>query len=480
MPKSKLVDLSAEGERSNEFVLLLRARTDGRRATWACRLWVPPNQRSNVRNPYVLTSLDTLDQVVARQKAYRWRREYEARKNPASVVPLFKDVAADWINSLRASREAAKNLGQRALSRDQFNRWKSVTRRYLIPYFGLLPINDIPAKNCLAYGEWRRDFYVSGPGGSETHIEYQRGGVTVRSPVRKTVRPARSTISKDVEAFNKIVAFAQAKHPMLPWGARPLLEKATLGSREPAPRQRFTRQQVQLIFKKSKEWIEHETSSAQKRFDRAVLAGLIQFLWLTGARTSEAIVLKVGDVIADAAEAEYEIPDGDEVGSADTRTYYSASDFKVRFPGIKRVSHKRIAIPRLEFEKFYCGHGGALKSRFLPDDEYADLEGLPPSLPLFPTWDGERLSDVGKRHDRLLDFSVSKKFPNGLRKIDSTTMSLSCWRHTYASEMIEAFAREKHPNMVAFLARNMGTSQAMIERYYGHLLPEFAKDGLRI
>jgi hypothetical protein len=61
-----------------------------------------------------------------------------------------------------------------------------------------------------------------------------------------------------------------------------------------------------------------------------------------------------------------------------------------------------------------------------------------------------------------------------LLHINGKKMSLSSWRHTYASEMIEALARSRRPNMIRFLASNMGTSEAMIEQHYGQILPTFA------
>lgn len=484
MAKPSLIDLSGEGERHNQFVLLFRKREDGRRSTWVCRLWVPPSDRVSPRNPYVVGSLDTTDRNVARSKAYRWRRAYEARRNPGLLAPTFRAVAEAWITNLGLQRVQAATFGEKPLGMDQYRRWKSVTRRYLVPYFGETLVNRITPKITGTYGEWRRNFYVSGPGAREEHVEYERNGRSIKTVVKKSAKPARSTVSKDVEAFNKIIAFAQAEHPDLDWTSNPRLEKATSGTREASPRQRFTPHQVKHLFKKASDYITYKANSEKRRFNRAVLSGIIEFLWLTGARTSEALVLTVGDVIANIAEAEYEIPHRGPLSRSgledNGETYMSALDFKVSFPGIKRVSHKRIAVPRVEFEAWYASHAGVLKYRFLPQNEECDFEGLPPDLPLFPTWDGERCTDIGHRHEQLLNFATSRKYPNGLRLVNGATMSLSCWRHTYASEMIEAFARTKQPNMVSFLARNMGTSEAMITKYYGHLLPEFAKEELRI
>lgn len=478
------VDLSAEHDVPNQFVLVFRERADRRRPTWCCRLWLPIQERKNPRNPYVLISLDTTDLNVARQKAYQWRREYDARRSPHADVPSFKDVAEAWIAHVEAQRAAAAEYGEKVPGIDQYRKGKSVTNRYLIPYFGAYPVNAIPPAVCNAYGGWRQAYYVTGPGKTNNEITYERGGTTIKSRAKASANPGRSTVAKDVEAFNKIITYAQTNYTMLDWSIEPRMKRPTAGAREPSPRSRFSRSHVRLIFKRADEWITYRTDDEQKRFDRAVLFGLISFLWLTGARTSEALVLKVGDIITSVAEDEYSIPTRgvlggeDEENDVDSNTF-SAMDFGVSFPGIKRVSHERVAVPRTEFEAFYCSHGAVLKHRFRPEDQEPDLDGLPPDLPLFPNWDGGRAKDIGNRHASLLDFTTSKRFPSGLRVVDGKNMSLSCWRHTYASEMIEDFVKERKPNMVYWLARNMGTSEEMIEKYYGRLLPAFAKDELR-
>ncbi|WP_158764637.1 hypothetical protein [Terricaulis silvestris] len=107
------------------------------------------------------------------------------------------------------------------------------------------------------------------------------------------------------------------------------------------------------------------------------------------------------------------------------------------------------------------------------------FKGLPKDMPLFPAYDGGRFS-IGKQHDNLLNDCIDDACPKGLLYVDGRRMSLSSWRHTYASEMIEAFAQSRTPNMVTILARNMGTTEKMIDQYYGHLLPSFAKERLRI
>lgn len=153
-------------------------------------------------------------------------------------------------------------------------------------------------------------------------------------------------------------------------------------------------------------------------------------------------------------------------------------EFEVNFPAIKHVSHARLAVPRIEVEDWFLWHVDILQSRFPRPTK--NLRDLDQRLPLFPDWNGKRLTTVDDNHDSLLAACKNANTPDGLLHINGKKMSLSSWRHTYATEMIEAFARNRKPNMISFLAKNMGTSEDMIEEHYGHLIPTFAKDELRI
>ncbi|QGZ93637.1 Site-specific recombinase XerD [Terricaulis silvestris] len=192
----------------------------------------------------------------------------------------------------------AESLGERPLGIDQFRRLRSVTKRYLIPYFGRYPIDRITRRETIGYAPWRKMYYSNGPGVAETSISYQRNGKVVARPPRKSAAPARSTVAKDVEAFNKIIAFAQAQHQELDWSVVPRLEGVTKGARLPRPRARFKPDQVKLIFQTA---IDRAGDPKIDRrptacYARDITLSLIRFLWTTGARPTEALALRVGDL----------------------------------------------------------------------------------------------------------------------------------------------------------------------------------------
>jgi integrase len=494
-PKARLIDLSREGENTNHFVLAFRARTDGRNSTWVCRLRIEKGDRPSPRWPYLTKSLHTTDVAIARERAFAWRRDRDMAQAhaEASKIPTFRVVSEGWLAQVERERAMAIELNEKSLGDDQYRRWRTVTRRYLQTYFGDLPINGISSKRTDAYGLWRRSYYTSGPGLLEQSIIYERGGRVVKRAPRKSTQPARSTVAKDAEVFNKIIAYALKEYDELEWLGKPALGGVTVGARPPARRERFQHDQVKLILKVAQQ--RAYTDSLKKRprhaYARAILLSLIRFLWATGARTSEALVLKIGDIENTRASPQARVPaigrlhwtfKGDwtapDMDHPDVDWVNPMYEYEVVFPAIKHVSHARRHVPRIEFEDWFRWHGEVLASRF--PTRKKGLEGFDPSLPLFPDWNGKRLSVVDDNHDSLLEACKTKKWPDGLSHINNRKMSLSSWRHTYASEMIEAFARSKKPNMIRFLAENMGTSEEMIQEYYGHLIPSFARDELRI
>ncbi len=491
-PRVTLIDLSREGEAEHHFVLSYRERDDGRRSTWVCRLLLPKGERSSGW-PYLTRSLQTTDATVARERAFAWRRQQDAMEaaQRTALIPTFQSVSEAWLEHIETERTLALELGEKALGIDQFRRYRTSVRRYLQPFFGALPINGISKKKTDGYGEWRRSFYTRGPGKEESEIAYRRGDKTVARPTRKTTQPARSTVVKDAEVFNKIIVYAISVHDDLEWLGKPSLEGVAVGSRPPARRPRFEHDHVRAVLKFAQQ--RAFTDKLKKRpghaYARQILLSLVRFLWCTGARTSEALVLRIGDIKVANATADARIPaigrlhptfKGDwtapDLDHPDVDWANAMFEYEIHFPAIKHVSHERNATPRQEFEDWYMWHGKILGSRFGADW----LHKIDSDLLLFPDWNGKRLTTVDDNHDSLLESCKTKKWPDGLLHINGKKMSLSSWRHTYASEMIEAFAKSKRPNMIRFLASNMGTSEAMIEQHYGQILPAFAKDELRI
>lgn len=507
------VDLSDKGEPKNTFILRFRVRDDGRDSTWVSRLRISEDERvarNGKGSPYVVKSYRTTDLTEAMKQAVQWRQGWgpgNSKKARLANVPTFAQAADRWLNFERLKAAQVRGAGKRSRSETTLSRWDTCVRRYLKPIFGQLPVNAITRDDGERWGSWRQRYYVDGPGKDEIEndVEYIRGGKKVKRPAQANPKLPRNTLAKDADAFNKVLAFSRSEYPHLRWAEQISLLDVGVATEEAEARDPFDRSQRSHIF---------EAASARAHgvdferyddppFNREVLYNLVRFLWCTGLRIAEVKRLRVKHVLImavpdqepifvpneDATTLGYEgvvdefsqemlkdDPDADEYG------------FKYQFniDWVKRKSHRRKVVPRLGIYGVMQRHLGHLERHFansvgdrpLPvtsHDDMADLlSSLPANLPLFPDERGREFGTMGKMHNRLLD-KVRGDFEHGLRVIDGRTMSLSCWRHTYATELLGYFITRQNPNLVHWLAKNMGTSPSMIHKHYGHILMKAAE-----
>lgn len=519
MKKVREVDLSDRGESKNTFILKFRTRKDGRTSTWVGRLRLPEKDRVARKgngNPYVTVSLGTVDQAEAMKKAIDWRRNWgpgNRKKAMLANTPTFGDAADRWLEHENAKAMRVRASGQRARSRAQIRRWDTSVRRYLKPVFGDLPVNEIALDDAQRWASWRQRYYVDGPGAEEIEngIEYERNGKSIKRPAQARAKIRRSTIGKDADAFSKVISFARSEYPHLIWSQPVSLLKVAKETDETEPRLRFSRAQRGHVFENASvraHGINFETYE-DPPFNREVLYNLVRFLWCTGLRVSEAKLLKVKHVlvIPTLPETPMFVPTDNVVsfgydGSVDEFSQEMAQaepsvdqyEFKYKFAvdWVKRKIHRRKVTPRLGIYNVMQRHLDHLDNNLgtlddvdwtypttSSDEIVRRLSSLPAELPLFPNADGGTFDTMDRMHNRLLE-SVRGDFPDGLRVIDGQTMSLSCWRHTYASELLEYYMKQSNPNLVNWLAGNMGTSPAMIHKHYGHILAEAAEKDLMV
>jgi integrase len=249
------------------------------------------------------------------------------------------------------------------------------------------------------------------------------------------------------------------------------------------------------------------------QFNREMLYNLVRFLWCTGLRVAEVKRLKVKHVVlnptkrgkviyapkADVTTLGYLLEDVNEAMVESVSQAIAMKDpdaeqynyqFKFRIDWVKHKRHRRVVTPRLPIYNVMHRHLEQLERMFAAPrrghrriNDHKDvtkiLNALPPELPLFPSESGGPFSTMSRMHDVLL----RNTFCDGRAtsySVDGRKMSLSCWRHTYATDLLNDFIERERPNLVEFLARNMGTSTAMIERHYGHILAQAADSDLMV
>ncbi|GIK48245.1 MAG: hypothetical protein BroJett013_09420 [Alphaproteobacteria bacterium] len=512
----KLIDLSDPGEPKGTFVLRYRVRKDGRNSTWCCRLRLNEKERMARQGRgslYVTAALQGTNKNTAMKQAIEWRRNWgpgNKKRAKLANIPTFAEAADRWLAHEEAKAEQARARGQRARSVDAIRRWRSCLERYLKPVFGDLPANGITLADGARWASWRQRYYVDGPGVLEIEhgVPYFRGGKEIRRPAQPTFTLDPSTISKDADAFVKVLAFARSEYPHLEWSEPISLRRAATGLDQPEPRLRFTREQRSHVFEAASvraHGVEGENIN-DPPFNREVLYNLVRFLWCTGLRVAEVKRLKVSDIIItpcpkgktilvpheDVTTLGFEGPVDEFSQEAVVDDPHATEyDFYYRFrvDWVKHRSHQREVTPRLGSFNVMDRHLRQLERHFGKERHHPYafdrksvtrlIEHLDGDLLLFPDADGNEFKTMGKMHERLLA-AVRGDFPDGLRVIHDQKMSLSCWRHTYASELLEYFLERQKPNLVEYLAKNMGTSPAMIHRHYGRILARAAESELMV
>lgn len=525
----KGVDLSDPGEPKGTFVLQFRVRHDGRDSAWFCRLRLSEKERlarQGSGSRYVTKSLQATNKNAAMKAAIEWRGTWgpgNKKRAQLANVPSFGEAADRWLAHEVKKAARVRAGGQRGRSQTQIRRWETSVRRYLKPVFGELAVNEITLSDAERWASWRQRYYDDGPGRDEitNQIEYVRNGKVIRRPAQAQAKISKSTIAKDADAFSKVISFSRSEYPHLTWGQPVSLRKVAQETDETERRERFYRDQRGHIFEVASvrahgaEFEDHDDPP----FNREVLYNLIRFLWCTGLRVSEVKLLQIRHVIiTPTAEDEPVFVPTTNVtsfgydGTVDEFSQEMAETedvdeyefkYKFRVDWVKRKTHRRDVVPRLGIYNVMQRHLGHLGKHFgtarhadwsdpVPsaDDIQARLRALPHELPLFPSASGGVFKTMDRMHNRVLERTLGVerdqndnlfyKYPDGLRVIDGRKMSLSCWRHTYASELLEYFMKRKNPNLVNWLAHNMGTSPAMIHRHYAHILAQDAEKDLAV
>ena len=487
------IDLELPGEPRNTLVIRLRVRSDGK-PTYQARRFIPMELRRNPRYPYKTTSLKTDNLETAKALAHKWERSIFVsidRKEPLDKI-TFRSIAKSYIDW------ATKRVGH--LDRDGIplanpnavKREETCLRRYLIPYFGDRDIRSITVTDIEQYIDWRRDYYVDGPGAHETEIRFRRGGKTYVRPSAQNPRPARSTINKDAVAYGKVLHHARRLHK-ISVEEIPRIRRKQGRLEETSRRPRFDDAEWDLLVRTAAHrWI--NTRNNYTRHFQHVLWGLIEFLYGTGIRISEAMWLQRKHLsvvpVTDRAQMAWDqIPPFSMVAEfpAERTTYFEMTDgrlneFRIKVahdnPGLKQADHARSVIPISSFSENFAVYLNLLSVNVGLREErmLADFMDLPPDFFLFPGLDGERIQSFRGGFESLLNAAVSPEFPDGLKLKDGKNRTLTSIRHTYASKQIETGATRVS---VGFLADNMGTSTEMIRKHYGQALRELRAEDLQ-
>jgi len=382
----------------------------------------------------VRKSLGTSDPDLARQKAHEiwFEANYRSRNGLKARTTSFTKAAEDFIAMVEREVERGDRPAYHA--RDI----PPVIRRYFIEYFGKKDIDAIAESDITRYLEWRKDYWITGPGKDITEIHYVRSGRSIKRPLGEKRVP---TISRQ---RGELVILRQLFRQAVKWG---YLNNAQVPAvevpraRVPNNRPSFSPEEFRKLEATSLERLSDPSIHEHLRWDRTVLHAQMMIGAFSGMRPTEMKNLNWGDVLGYRSGRKKALKD---------------RDIRLRVRG---KAKSREFVPQeaalLWFDtlwNFWVTHQGK---------DPSDTD------PVLATREGKRLGSTKKGLTELL---ASCDLLFDYRGVRRTSYS---FRHFYISQQLA------HGVDVFALARNTGTSSEMIDKFYGQVTNERMKDHLR-
>ncbi len=258
--------------------------TRDRSPNWYVRVRLPGDGRYRRKS----TNTTVIDD--AKQLATQFYYELVGKKEAGIQLDgkRFADVAQLYCDDL--DRQLA--LGE-ALSK-KVEQYKAVVNRYLVGFFGNKQIDLIANKDITDYTNWRKTYWMEGPGKQVTHITYKRAGKKYKKQVTRTV-PSPGTIRIENIPLRSIFKLAcnngWMKKDRVPEIPDPSMSKAR------DKRAAFTREQYKQLLDAIPDWIEQSKRPKQRHY-RTVMRYWLPVMIGTGMRVGkESSAIKWKDFI---------------------------------------------------------------------------------------------------------------------------------------------------------------------------------------
>jgi integrase len=262
--------------------VLIYQRTDTMSPVWQVRISFPGQ-------PYIRQSLKTRNEAEAIKLATKLYEDLRYRHE--SGLPIrrkrFEEVLDLYLGNLAqevefGTQKAKKLDDQRKMS------------RYCREYFEGRLIDTIKTSDVGKFQDWRRTYWVSGPGSNITEHVYQREGKTVKSKRIYSAIPAASTLNSEAVLLRSIFAYA-VKHDWIADNQVPDIgEKipSAKKARDAKRRPGLDREQVQHLLQVAEKRMYEEKENPRLWHQRLMLWAYTGFLAHTGMRPFEAILVR--------------------------------------------------------------------------------------------------------------------------------------------------------------------------------------------
>ncbi len=372
-------------------------------------------------------------------------KEYERaairNEEGLSVGPArFHKVAQSYVRQLLSEGKSSKRKYGHA------RHAQGCVERYFIPFFKQSSIGAIGPAKIKEYMEWRKSYWITGPGKDIDEEEHVRGESKVRMRFQKIV-PSDATLKREANFLRGVFNHAVDKNyikesdvPKISFGnvqtnRRPALTKEEYKSLEQVAIQRYMdacNSEITAINKKERQ--QQLATKDKLIFERKQMVEFIYIAVQTGMRPGELFNLNWGHIDGlDTAPL-------DEFGDRNIRIFAHGKNKKGNL------------IPAAHTSNAFLQLKEAYKTRFgtYPKDED----------PVFCDAVGNRLVSLNKPLNQLL------KAAGLLHNSAGEKISTYCFRHTYATWQLQ----KSDAVDIYTLAINMRTSVEMIENYYSKLI----------
>ena len=357
---------------------------------------------------------------------------YKVKAGHCVTAPLFAKVCDEYLAWLENEADAGRVVPSKLL--DQ----RRAITNFIKPYFEKKLVDSIQDRDIAAYLQWRRDYWITGPGSKEEQITYQRDGkeVVSKRPVRRGTSERRLNIGNTI--LRQIFEFAREKGYLKKHHIPTIKNKPHKSVQRPD----FSQEELGTLFATYiSEKVLYDAGLTEGRqkgmMDAWELTDLyIHLMSYTGMRPGEAHSLRWCDI------KDFQMEDGTMNVLLNVRGKVGAREF-VPLP------HARTTLKQIRERR----EGWAKKN-----GQTIDPKELVLAKP-----DGTPIKSFHKSFNALLKKAGLEKDNDGNKRSEYSL------RHTYATNRLLFGGVPIHT-----LATNMGTSVAMIEKHYSHLKPQLA------
>ncbi|ACI50337.1 integrase family protein [Gluconacetobacter diazotrophicus PA1 5] len=364
-------------------------------------------------------SLQTADEKEADRKAARIYYEalLRAEQGLEARDKTVRVLADEWI-----AEGVLKAPERTALS------------RYIVGYFGDDKPSDITYRGLQAYRKWRLSYWTEGPGKNLEMVVYQRLGRQIRRPVtRKT--PTRSTLNSEQVVFKKFLTRCQNL------GHIKTIPKFDKIEGEVHNRPGFSHAEIEKILSVLRKRTVLPALSNEERYPHILLYGYVGIMCGSGMRPIECQKLRWIDLVGFDESRNAKLCEG---------------RITVRVHG-KGKSREFVPLD------------GTISDFLMIWDVQKIIRGSDPDPNdyIFVDIKGRHIQTFNPEVVSLLEECSLRQDYRGIKR---TSYS---FRHYYITFMINAHAN------IYDIAKNCGTSVAMIEKFYSHVTLESIRDRLR-